>query len=149
MINPFKDVNWNPDAGELRKFGWTVFLGFIIIASVLVILQSVGIRRITISQKIPLYVSCAGIAVLLASYAVRPLAVQLYRVWFFLSCCIGIVMSNLILVIFFYFFFTPIAVILRGVTGRDPLLLKRSSTLRTYWQSIPGRRPLESYLKQY
>ena len=150
MINPFKEVNWKPDRAELRKFGWTVLIGFTLIAALLLVVQAMGFKRFAaMSWTVPVGLFCCGAVLLLIAYSLRPLALILYRVWFLLACCIGIVLSNLILLAFFYLFFTPFAIGFRMLSGRDPLRLRKPSGCATYWYEIVGKRPLEQYLRQY
>ncbi len=150
MINPFKEVNWTPDGDELRKFGWTILVGFSFLAVLLMLFRMVGFRGFAaMGFRIPCLLLCGGAVVLLVSHTARPLALPLYRCWFFLSCCVGIVVSNLILLMFFYLFFSPFAVVFRLFTGRDPLCLRKPARCDSYWHEVQDGRPLENYLRQY
>jgi len=146
MINPFSQINWSPTDRDVRKFGLTIFIGFTILA---VALAALAQWKGAGTWKPAFILLAAGLAVWgLASLAPKP-SLPLYYIWFFLSACVGFVVSNLIMVMFFYLFFTPFAVIIRACTGRDPLHLRKPVSAKSYWHEVKTRRDLSSYFKQY
>ncbi len=147
MINPFSEVNWKPDETEIRKFGKTLIIGFFCIATLLC-----G-RTFWVpfyeALKLSLVVLALGAGYGLFALLFPRLGRPLYMVWYGISCCIGIVVSNTLLMLFYYVLFSPFVIILRLVTGRDPLQLKKSPTKASYWCKKGKSRSKKSYLKQY
>lgn len=147
MINPFKEINWNPGESEIRSFGRTLFYGFIIIA-VAILAFSMARKGLSMSFTVPLVLIVVGFVVFALTSVVPQICRPLYFAWFFISACIGIVISNVALVIFFYLVFSPYAFMLRIFTGRDPLRLKRGGS-KSGWHDYDGRKEQKRYFRQY
>jgi len=125
-----------------------MIIGFACIAAIFFLVQ---IFRMPVAKAVvfPLSLLAFGILMFLLTRTVPKLTLPVYYVWFFVSACIGIVVSNVILVIFFYIIFTPFAIGLKLVTGRDPLQLKRKADAKTYWLDCKKNKDQSRYLKQY
>jgi hypothetical protein len=147
MINPFKEINWKPDAAELRKFAWSLIIGFPCIAIVFFLAKWIKTHSMPDAHGF-LMLGGIGAAVGLASLVIQPLARLLYPVWNFLAACIGIVMANLIFMVMFYGIFTPIGLIMR-VIGRDPLNLKWKRSAASHWIDAPPPPPAAQYFSQF
>lgn len=149
MINPFNEINWNPGVREIKSFGRTVLTGFLLIGAV-VFLSGV-LRRFSFAEAavIPFWLGGAGIFVWLIARLSPAAARPLYLVWFFAAACMGIVVSNLILAGFFYLIFTPTGIVLRILSGRDPLLLKRDNSRKSNWADHKSKTDPARYFKQY
>ena len=147
MINPFKEINWNPGAAELKGFGRSLLYGFTALSAIFL---AVGIVRngLSASFSVPLVLFAVGIAIFALSSTFPRASRPLYLAWFFMSACIGIVVSNLALAVFFYLAFSPYALIVRALTGRDPLMLKRPPG-RSCWHDHAGKKSLKRYFRQY
>lgn len=147
MINPFTQINWSPSEKDIKKFGRTLLIGFILIA--LLIAAVSHFRGGTIAWNPALILSGAGIIVFALTSTVPKLSLPLYYVWFFVAACIGIIVSNLILTAFYYLMFTPFSLGMKMITGRDPLFLEKHTGRKTYWVSYKQKHDLKSYFKQY
>lgn len=147
MINPFKEINWKPDAVELRTFAWSLVIGFPCIAIVFFLATWVKTHTAPEPRSF-LMLGGIGAAVGVACLVIQPLARLLYPVWYFLAACIGIVVSNLIFAILFYGLFTPIGLVMR-VIGRDALNLKWKRSAATHWIDAPPAPPAERYFSQF
>ena len=80
---------------------------------------------------------------LVAPRAVRPI----YQGWMILAFPIGWTVSKVVLGATLYLLFTPVALFFRLI-GRDALKL-RSRASASYWQSKPGAKSGEEYLRQF
>ena len=111
MINPFKEIKWNPDKGEKRKFARSLIFGFPIVALLMFFMG-----RLTTGAwhyKFPVVLGIAGLAAgfvfLILPGIVRPF----YVAWYFLAACIGIVVSNLLLGAVFFVVVTGVGLLMR------------------------------------
>ncbi len=147
MINPFEQINWNPDDKALKSFGTSMLIGLCTIA---ILICAVNFFRASShSFSFPLILASLGLLLFILSRIAPKAVIPVYYPWFFIAACIGIVVSNLILTAFFYLFFTPFAIGLKLFTGRDPLQLKKSADKKTYWTACSADKGLSRYLKQY
>jgi len=147
MINPFHDINWQPDNCEIRKFGKSLLFGFLALAIIFFI---IGICRCPLSSawQIPASIAGAGGIIFLLALILPIAAKPIYYLWYFLSACIGIVVANTFLILFFYLIFAPFALVARLLSGRDPLHLKKPGR-DSYWRDYQPHQDLKRYLKQY
>jgi hypothetical protein len=142
MINPFKEVNWQPSTLELKKFSRSMLIGFTVLALVF--------GASALWREKPLTVSYVLLAVgvgLFLLQLIPPLNLVSYKVIFTLSCLMGVLVANLILIVFYYAVFCTISLIVRLCTGRDPLQLKQPET--SNWKKYGRKKELSRYLKQY
>lgn len=147
MINPFKEINWKPGIEELRKFAWSLIIGFPCIAIVFFLVKWMKTHAMPDANGF-LMLGGIGAAFGLVSLLVAPLARLLYPIWYFLAACIGIVMANLIFMVMFYGLFTPIGVFMRLI-GRDALNLKWKRSAASHWIDAPPAPPAEQYFSQF
>ncbi len=147
MINPFKEINWNPDSAALKSFGRTILSGCVVIAAILGAWTGWGKALAADTFRLPAILIGIGLVVFILTRIPGRAALPVYRLWFAVGASIGIVISNLFLIIFYYLFFTPLALALR-LAGRDPLKLKKP-TRNTNWQEHRQIKDLERYFKQY
>jgi hypothetical protein len=148
MINPFHEINWKPGKPELRKFALSLIIGFPCIALIFFTLAALRQHALPAPHG---YLQLAGIgaAAGLVSLLVPLLARPLYYVWYAVTACIGLVMSNLIIAIIYYGLFTPLGLVMR-LFGRDALALKTPTTKpASYWKDAPPAGPAASYFSQY
>lgn len=146
MINPFKEINWQPNIGEVRKFGVTLSIGGAIVTVLMYLLGEMIDRFESLACWLAGIFSVVLVLGLLTVFLPK-ICRPIYYVWYFFGACIGFVVTNTILVVFFYCCFSVIAVLMR-LTGRDPLTLTRLKA-DTYW--VPHRQPPSSarYYRQY
>ncbi len=148
MINPFHEVNWQPGPRELRRFGITLIVGFAIISAIFLAIRG-AVMPMTEAVGLAAWIFAFGAGLGLLAILLPPLARPFCLLWYLLSCSLGMVISNLCFFLFFYALFSPFVLLLRLLTGRDPLVLKKPQNKESYWCRRPPGRPTKSYLKQY
>lgn len=147
MINPFKEINWKPSAADLRKFAWSLVIGFPVIAVIFFIAKWITTWALP-DPRFFLLLGGIGAAIGLLCLLVPFLARPLYYVWYALAACIGIVVANLLFALIFYVLFTPMGLFMR-VIGRDALNLKFRRGTASYWVNAPPAPPASQYFSQY
>ncbi len=148
MINPFTDVNWKPGSAEIRKFGRTLLIGFFCIALLFFAIRCFSMP-VAEAVVLPAWIFGIGGGIGVLALLIPPVAKPFYYLWYALSCTVGIAISNTILIVFFYALFTPFVLVLRLITRRDPLALKKPNDADSYWHKRNIKRTARSYLKQY
>lgn len=145
MLNPFKDVNWNPGPAERRTFARSLVIGFPAVALFLSI-----VTRLTAHAWKPffLWMGLVGLGVGLLLWALPQIARPFYVVWYFMGCCVGIVIGNVLFSAFFYLILTPLGLLMRA-TGRDPLGKKFSKDAPTYWRDAEKVVDVKRYYRQF
>ncbi len=146
MVNPFKEVNWNPGPRERRKFALSLIIGFPCIAAIFLL---VGLLRGK-GWNLPLaaVIGGGGLAVGLVLLAVPQIARPVYVVWYFVACCIGLVVGNLALAIVFYVLITGIGLVMRAL-GRQPVRKGFDKRAATYWQDAEQVDDPKRYYRQF
>lgn len=147
MINPFKEIDWSPDRAGLRKFGWSLIIGFPILAAVFFTVKWIGAGTLP-EPRFFLLLGGIGAAAGLVSWLLPAIARPLYLVWYGLAACIGIVVANVLFAALFYGLFTPMGLVMR-LLGRDPLCLKSRKGAASYWMDAPPPPPPADYFRQY
>ena len=147
MINPFAEINWKPDRNELRKFAWSLIIGFPCIALVFFIGKAIYAQALP-EPRFFLLLGGIGAGVGLLCLLVPVIARPLYSVWYALTACIGIVVANLVFMLLYYVLFTPLGLFMRLI-GRDALSLKSKKDCASYWKDAPPTPPATSYFRQY
>lgn len=149
MINPFKEINWQPKEDDLRKFAKSLMIGFPCICLFFACIQWWKTGHFPSGNGGILMVSGIGFQVGLVCYYIHGIARPLYYVWYALAACVGIVMANLLFAVLFYGLFTPIGLFMRLI-GRDPLKLHwQKEAATTYWQDAEPSPPASQYFSQY
>jgi len=146
MVNPFKEINWQPDTVERRKFALSLLLGFPIIG-VLVLLRG-GLIGHHWSWTVPLWLAASGAAVGTVLWLVPAIALPAYLVWYFLAACLGIVLSNALLAGFYYTFVTGVGLLLRCL-GRRPLSIGINKSAPSYWLDAEKISDPSRYYSQF
>jgi len=147
MINPFKEINWKPKATDLRKFAWSLIIGFPCIAIVFFLAKWIKIHTMP-DVHFFLMLGGLGAVVGLVCLVIPFIARPLYFVWFALAACIGLVVANTIFTVMFFGLFAPIGLITRLI-GRDPLNLKWKKNAASHWIDAPPAPPASQYFRQY
>lgn len=145
-MNPFKDINWNPQAADLRKFAWSLVIGFPCLAVLFFCAKWLKTGAMPSPEGF-LKLAAVGVIVGLICLAVPLIAKPLYYVWYAIAGCIGFVMGNLIFGLMFYAVFTPIGLVMRLI-GRDPLQLKQKQA-SSHWIDAPPQPPAARYFTQH
>ncbi len=145
MINPFTDTNWHPNLNERRSFARTMAIGFAVIKIALRL--AAWLHIIAPKPHLSEFLTY-GILVGVALWIFPAVAKPFYLLWFFVACCIGIVMSNVLVAAFFFLVITPIGVLMRAF-GRDPLQKKWDPTRPTYWRDAEKSVDPARYFRQF
>ena len=145
MINPFREINWQPGARELRAFGKVIAIGFPILA---VLLGASARLRTHAWPAWTLWLGAIGLVIGLACVLVPRAARPLYLVWMALGCCIGLVVSNVVLAAIYFLVVTPTGLALR-LAGRDPLRRALERDRKTYWDDAEKAGDSERYFRQH
>lgn len=132
-------------ARELRRFGFGVGLGA---AALGLSFAGSGPLARWLAPQPGLAVLACAVALALASAAlVRPLWLEpLRRASQRVVAPLGAALTVAVLALFFFAILSPIALALRA-SGRDPLLLRRTSARTSYWHVVRGRDK-QSYFRQ-
>lgn len=146
MINPFKDVNWNPDRAARRTFALSLIVGFPVIAIVFLVVGWLAGRgwNLGLPLRIGGYGTAAGLVFLLVPAIARPF----YVVWYALACTIGLVVSNVLVTLVFFVIFTGIGLAMR-MLGRRPLDIAVDRSSGTYWIDNGPPPDVGRYLRQF
>jgi hypothetical protein len=146
MINPFKEVNWNPDRGDLRKFSRSLMMGFPLMAGAVLLMG----RLTSGGWKWHQAGTLAGMGVALGAvlWVVPLLARPFYFGWYFFACCMGLITGNLLLAIIYCLFFTGLGLLSR-IFGRIAIRKTLDRTAPTYWRSARPNRDLRRYYDQF
>jgi len=146
MVNPFKEVNWNPGPQERRKFALSLVIGFPCIAVVLLLLG--WLRGKGWNLPLAAEVGGGGLAVGLLLLALPQIARPIYVGWYFVACCIGTVVGNLALGIVFFVLVTGLGLLMRAL-GRHPARKTFDKRAATYWQDPEQVDDPNRYYRQF
>jgi hypothetical protein len=146
MLNPFNDVDWNPDRAKKRTFALSLIIGFPCLA--VLFLVAGHLRGQGWWVEGPLTFGLTGAAAGLVFLAVPAIVRPFYVVWYALACSIGIVVGNVLFALVFYLFFGGVGLLMRAL-GRKSMRTRPDRTAPTYWVDAgpapePGR-----YFRQF
>lgn len=145
MINPFADVNWNPDRRARKKFAVSLIIGFPIIA---VVFSAIAFLKTHALNHFSLWLGVIGLAVGVVLWLLPQIAKPLYVAWYFLACCLGFVISNLLFTLFFYLVFTPFGLLLR-LRHQKPIKKGFDKSRSSYWRDAEKAVDLKRYYRQF
>jgi hypothetical protein len=143
-MNPFSEVNWNPDLAERRKFAKSLIIGFPALAAFFSLVVWFAKHM---WNPFFLWLGVIGFAVGLVLLSLPSIARPFYVVWYFIACCFGFVIGNIMLMAFYYFIITPIGLVLRGF-GKLSLQKGFDRNASTYWRDVQKNVDLNSYYRQ-
>ena len=146
MINPFREVEWNPDLSERRTFGKSLMIGFPCVALVLLVI--LRLKDGAWDVRIPLMVAGYGMGAGVLFLAIPHIAKPFYWVWYVIACSIGLVISNLLMCAVFYIIVTGFALVMK-ILGRDPLHRAVDKNAKSYWHSAEQPDDPKRYYRQY
>ncbi len=131
-------VNKNPDADELRKFGWAMLIGFGVIAMVFWAAPWWKARDVAVLawsgsglQTTAIAFGGLGLLLCIFGHAVPVVAKPVYVIWMSVTVPVGIVMSTVLLTILFVVLLPIFSIVVRF---GDPLRKKLSPDSDTYWE---------------
>ena len=141
MVNPFKEVNWNPSPRDRRKFALSLILGFPCIAAVFLLVSL--LRGKGWNLPLAAVIGGGGLAVGLLLLAVPQVVRPVYVAWYLVACSIGLVVGNLALALVFFVLVSGLGLVMRAL-GRQPVRKGFDRRAATYWQDTdpvddPGR----------
>lgn len=146
MINPFADVDWNPDREARRKFGRSLVIGFPVVAAVWL-----AGGRLTSGEwnlQTAAWVAGTGVAAGALFAAIPAIARPFYLAWYGIACSIGLVVSNVVLALSYYTVLVPIGLARRAM-GRRSLDLTIDRKAATYWRQAPPPADPARYMRQF
>lgn len=149
MINPFTQINWNPDRTALRSFGKVVLTGLCIIGALCSGFAFYKGKTLPDSSLALLICAAGGLVIFGLSVSGTKAARAVYLAWFIVGASIGIVISNVLLLLVFYLFFSPYACLLRVFRQKDVLRLRLDEKAGSNWIDAGTNENLSSYFKQY
>jgi hypothetical protein len=146
MFNRFSEVNWRPSLAERRAFGWSLVIGFPSVAATLLLAARLwsGMWRVTPF----LWLGGCGLAAGALFVAIPFLARPFYLLWYFLACCIGTIVGNLLLAAFYLLIITPVGAVMRAF-GRQAVSKNFDRNIRSYWVDAEKSDDVEDYYRQF
>jgi hypothetical protein len=145
MMNPFAEVDWNPDVRARKKFAVSLIVGFPVIA----VLFGVVTRLVKHSwHPFFLWLGIIGLAVGIVLWLLPQIAKPFYMVWYFIACCMGIVIGNVLFALFFYLVFTPLGLCLR-LRQNQPITKGFDKSRKSYWRDAEKSVDSERYYRQF
>ena len=145
MINPFREVNWNPDLAGRRAFAKSIAIGMPLLA---LVLGTIGRLRTHTWPEWTCWLAGIGAAAGVVLWFVPGIARPFYIVWNGLGCCIGCIVSNVAVSAVYFLVVTPIGLALR-MLGRDPLRRRFERGRGTYWEDAEKAGDAERYFRQH
>src|SRR5215831_9797738 len=146
MVNPFKEVNWNPDLTQRRKFALSLLIGFPCLAALFLIAGY--FRGRGWHWTFPGWIAGVGALTGLLLMAFPQIARPFYVAWYFVGCCVGIVIGNLVLSVLFFTLFWALGLLMRGF-GRRPIRKGFDPQAKSYWQDAEPSSDPERYYRQF
>lgn len=146
MFNPFSEVNWRPSLAERRKFGWSLVIGFPLLAVALLLITRLGSGTWSVTPF--LWLGGCGLAAGAVFVAIPHLARPFYVLWYFLACCIGTVVGNTLLAGCYILIVTPIGAAMR-LFGRQAVFKTFDRKTRSYWIDVEKADEAEDYYRQF
>ena len=146
MLNPFKEVNWQPDTAARRTFAKSLVIGFPCLAVVFLLAGFVAGKGWNVSFALKLGGIGAAAGVLF--YAAPAIARPFYVAWYALACCIGLVVGNVVLALIFYVLVTCTGLVKR-LGGRQPIRKTPDRQAETYWIAAPPTPKANRYYSQF
>jgi len=146
MVNPFKEINWNPGPRERRKFALSLLIGFPCLAAMLLILGL--LRGKGANFPFVAVVGGGGLGLGLLLLALPQFARPVYVPWYFVVCSIGLVVGNLALALVFFVLVTSLGWLMRAM-GRRPVRKTFDKRAVTYWQDAEHVDDPNRYYRQF
>ena len=143
------EIDWKPDEGTLRQFGFIALVGFSFLAA-LAWFQLLIFAALPDDLREPVSMGLGGLALVSLVFSlVAPKAnLPIYVGLTVIAYPIGFVLSYLIMGFLFFGMITPLGLIFR-VIGKDPLNRAFEPEASTYWADPRPRRDKESYFRQF
>src|SRR5262245_46616934 len=111
MLNPFKEVDWNPDRAKLRGFAKTLMVGFPVVGVVLYLIR--WLIRGTPALGAPAAIAGCGFGIGLLVYLWPGIGRPFYVAWYGIACLFGLVIGNIIFTLIFVIVVTGLGLLKR------------------------------------
>ena len=146
MINPFKEVNWQPGLREKRQFARSLIIGFPLLALAWLLIG----RWFSGSWPIQPALRLAGGGALLGIvlWSVPAIAKPFYLLWYGIACSIGMVVSNVLLTTFYFVVVTAFGIVRRTFVKRA-LVKRPDKNTQTYWRDAAQVSDPQRYYSQF
>ncbi len=146
MLNPFKEVDWNPDLPARRKFAVSWMVGFPIVSVLILLLGKAfgDVWKLELAARIAGVGAGAGLLLWLVPQAAKPF----YTVWFGFGCSVGIVIGNLLFLAFFFLVITPFG-LARRLSSTRAIAKSADPGASTYWKDAAQPSDPKRYYRQY
>ena len=146
MLNPFKEVNWQPDTAARRTFAKSLIIGFPCVAVVVLLAGKLagGAWNPGFALRLGGFGAAAGVLF----YAVPAIAWPFYVTWYALACCVGLVMGNVLMGLLFYVLVTGLGLAKRAF-GSQPIRKSVDRQAATYWHNAPPPPNPKRYYSQF
>lgn len=138
-IKIYDEINKNPSAKELIKFGATFLGGMAVIGA----LYFFVLHREPLAKGLWI----AGGVVFLLSF-IPPIARVLYILWMGLGITMGLVTQPIILVVVFLVLITPVGLVFKLIQ-RDTMKRKLDKGAASYWEEYQETDDPATYVKQF
>lgn len=136
ILDEIKNIKESPK--DLRKFGLTIGIVLLIIASILFF-----------NNKPSRFIFLGLGFIFILAGLIAPTALRyVNRVWMTLAIILGWVMTRVILSILFYIIITPISLIAK-ISGKKFLDLKIDRNRASYWEKRKGESTPADYERQF
>lgn len=145
MMNPFAEVDWNPDVRGRRKFAVSLIIGFPVIALLLALVSWLKTHAV---GHFPAWLGGIGLAAGVLFWLAPQIARPFYVAWYFLACCMGFVVGNVLFAVFFYLVFTPLGLLLR-LRKRQAITKGFDKAKASYWRDVEKPVDLKRYYRQF
>jgi hypothetical protein len=146
MMNPFSEINWNPDRKERRRFATTLMIGFPVVAAVLLV--TLRWRGGSWELDTPLAVAGAGVGLGLILWLVPQIARPFFVAWYAVACGAGWLIGNVALAAIYLLIVTPIGLVRRAI-GKSAFSKRFDRNAPTYWRDASPRAQAERYYRQF
>lgn len=146
MVNKFKEINWNPNRAERKKFALTLMAGFPFMG---LMLAMIG-RLATGAWKfqVPAYVAGVGFGVAVVLWLLPGIALPFYRLWFSIICVVDFVVTHVVLVVLYYLVICPAGLVYQ--LFRPSSFQKRiDKRCVTYFRDVPPVQDVRRYYRQF
>ena len=133
------------DVAARRKFAVSLVIGFPILATIFAVATYLAKHT---WNPFFLWLGGIGCAVGVVLWLIPQIAKPFYMVWYFIACCMGLVISNTLFALFFYLVFTPMGLVLR--LRRRPAITKGfNKSQKSYWREAEKSVALKRYYRQF
>ena len=145
MLNPFGEVDWNPDVQNRKKFAVSLMIGFPILAALFLAIAYLTTQTLS---HFALWLGVFGLTLGVLFWLLPQISKPFYLAWYFLACCMGFVIGNTLFALLFYLVFTPLGLCLR--LRRQPAITKSFDKSRTsYWRDAEKSVDVSRYYRQF